>query len=66
MKAEARNEPDDLASPKTEDQIIDKFRRLTRTSLGPARVDRIVTEPLRLDSCDDVATIARLFDPGVR
>jgi 2-methylcitrate dehydratase len=59
--AEAGGDADDLASPRTDAQIEQKFREMTEDQLGATQVGAILQRLWSLDDIRDVAEIAPAF-----
>ena len=59
--AEPEGSLDDLASPKTNDQISEKFRGLTEDVLGRKRVDALLDRLWHLEDIENVAEIPAAF-----
>ena len=51
----------ELAAPKSEREIADKFRMLSEEPLGARTVDALLAQLRRLDEMDDVAMIPPSF-----
>jgi 2-methylcitrate dehydratase PrpD len=58
LEARAGGDQDDLATPKSDSQIEQKFRALTEDFLGANRASAILERLWRLEDSSDIAEIA--------
>jgi len=61
LVGETGGDPDDLSAPKSDAQIVNKFRGLTEDVMGTARVNTILDCLWHLDELKDVAEIPPAF-----
>jgi hypothetical protein len=61
MSGETGGDADDLSTPKTDAQIVTKFRGLTEEYLGAKRVKSILDQVWALERMDSVAAIPPAF-----